>query len=128
MDRLIAHLAAGAAQIVERRHAGGAADHLHQLDPADQPLLQLAAELLMAAIEAPVKADSDRHVQGEHPLHHLTGARQGEVDWFFAVDRACRPLAAASSSSACDGVELAISTASMASLWIASLTVTARAP
>ncbi|PAQ59159.1 oxidoreductase, partial [Klebsiella pneumoniae] len=35
--------------------------------------------------------------------------------------------AAASSSSACDGVELAISTASMASLWIASLTVTARA-
>ena len=37
-------------------------------------------------------------------------------------------LAAASSSSACDGVELAISTASMASLWIASLTVTARAP
>ena len=60
------------------------ADHLHQFDPADQPLLQLAAELLMAAIEAPVKADSDRHVQGEHPLHHLTGARQGEVDRFFA--------------------------------------------
>ncbi len=91
MDRLIAHLAAGAAQIVERRHAGGAADHLHQLDPADQPLLQLAAELLMAAIEAPVKADSDRHVQGEHPLHHLTGARQGEVDRFFAIDRLARP-------------------------------------
>ena len=91
VDRLIAHLAAGAAQIVERRHAGGAADHLHQLDPADKPLLQLAAELLMAAIEAPVKADSDRHVQGEHPLHHLTGARQGEVDRFFAIDRLARP-------------------------------------
>ena len=45
----------------------------------------------MAAVEAPVKADGDRHVQGKHPLHHLAGARQGKVDRFFAIDRLARP-------------------------------------
>ena len=90
MDRLIAHLAAGAAQIVERRHAGGAADHLHQLDPADQPLLQLAAELLMAAIEAPVKADSDRHVQGS-TRSTTSRARAWRGRSVFAIDRLARP-------------------------------------
>ncbi len=77
VNRLIAHLTAGAAQIVERRHAGGAADHLHQLHPTDRALLQLAAELLMAAVEAPVKADGDRHVQGS-TRSTTSRARAGE--------------------------------------------------
>ena len=61
VDRLVAHLAAGAAQIFQRRHNRCPTHHLHQFDFANHPGLDLAAQLLVAGVKAAVKANGHRY-------------------------------------------------------------------
>ena len=87
MNRLVAHLAAGAAQIFQRRHNRCPTHHLHQFYFANHPGLDLPAQLLVAGVEAAVKANGHRYPERQHFLDDLAGAGQRKIDRFFAVDR-----------------------------------------